>query len=156
AQRSMVRSLTVTFAGAATFAGAPSAAFQLTGPSGAIGLNVSVNSLDGTTVTTLTFNDPSVVGGSLADGNYTLRVVAIKVTPNGRAMDGDADGAPGGDSVTSFFRLYGDVNGDRAVNGLDLTVFRAAFGTALGDPNYRDYLDIAGDGAINGVELTAF
>src|SRR5205823_3163276 len=67
AQRSMVRSLTVSFAGAATFAGASSAAFQLTGPTGVIGLNVAVNSLNGMTVATLTFNDPSVVGGSLAD-----------------------------------------------------------------------------------------
>jgi hypothetical protein len=155
-QRSMVRSLTVTFAGAATFAGAPLAAFQLTGPNGAVGLNVSVNSMIGTTVATLTFNDPSVVGGSLADGNYTLRVLSSQVKINGLAIDGDADGAPGGDSVTSFFRLYGDLNGDRAVDGFDLTVFRAAFGTVLGDPNYHDYLDLNGDGAIDGLELTAF
>jgi hypothetical protein len=156
AQRSMVRSLTVTFAGVASFAGAPLAAFQLTGPSGAVGQSVSLGSLNGSIVATLTFTDPGLVGGSLADGNYTLRVLSSQVNINGLAIDGDADGAPGGDSVTSFYRMYGDVNGDRTVNGLDLAVFRTAFGTALGDPNYRDYLDANGDGVVNGLDLAEF
>jgi hypothetical protein len=48
------------------------------------------------------------------------------------------------------------VNGDKAVNGLDLALFRSAFGTTLGSPNYVDYLDQNGDGAINGLDLSAY
>jgi hypothetical protein len=55
-----------------------------------------------------------------------------------------------------LFRLFGDVNGDRTINGLDLALFRRAFGTSLGNPNYVDYLDRNGDGAINGLDLAAF
>jgi hypothetical protein len=65
-------------------------------------------------------------------------------------------GLPGGDFVASFFRLYGDMNGDKAVNGLDLAEFRTTFGTGIGNPNYTSYLDSNGDGAINGLDLAAF
>ena len=78
------------------------------------------------------------------------------MTINGQALDGDNNGTPGGDSVTAFHRLYGDVNGDKAVNGLDLTAFRNAFGTVSTDANYVNSLDFNGDGAINGTDLTAF
>jgi hypothetical protein len=55
-----------------------------------------------------------------------------------------------------LFRLFGDVNGDRTVNGLDLALFRGAFGTSLGNPNHLDYLDQNGDGSINGLDLAVF
>ncbi|HTK75498.1 MAG TPA: dockerin type I domain-containing protein [Gemmataceae bacterium] len=53
-------------------------------------------------------------------------------------------------------RLYGDVNGDKAVNGLDLAAFRTAFGAAAPDANYRSDLDFDGDGAINGTDLARY
>jgi hypothetical protein len=52
--------------------------------------------------------------------------------------------------------LFGDVNGDKAVNGLDLTAFRSAFGTVSTDMGYVSFLDFDGDGAINGTDLTQF
>jgi hypothetical protein len=55
-----------------------------------------------------------------------------------------------------LFRFFGDVNGDRTVNGLDLGFFRNAFGTQTGDPNYLSYLDLNGDGVINGFDLGQF
>jgi hypothetical protein len=58
--------------------------------------------------------------------------------------------------VSTLFRLFGDVNGDKTVNGLDLALFRNAFGTSLGNPNYVDYLDQNGDGTINGLDLAVF
>jgi hypothetical protein len=65
-------------------------------------------------------------------------------------------GVLGGDDVSSLFRLFGDVNGDKAVNGLDLTAFRNAFGSVSTDANYCAFLDFNGDGAINGTDLTQF
>jgi hypothetical protein len=53
-------------------------------------------------------------------------------------------------------RLYGDVNGDKAVNGLDLAAFRTAFGSTQSNPNYAAELDANGDGAINGLDLAEF
>jgi hypothetical protein len=107
---------------------------------------------------TLTFLDSTDPGTtSLADGNYRLTIHADRVTNStGQPLDGDGNGLPGGDDVVSFFRLYGDVNGDRTVNGLDLSAFRAGFGTAVGGAGYLDYLDFDGDGAINGLDLAQF
>jgi hypothetical protein len=62
----------------------------------------------------------------------------------------------GGDKTSTLFRYYGDVNGDRTVNGLDLGEFRSAFGTSTGNPNYMPYLDQNGDGAVNGLDLAVF
>jgi hypothetical protein len=50
-------------------------------------------------------------------------------------LDGDANGTAGGDFSLDLHRLYGDVNGDGTVNGLDLAEFRTAFGASNGDAN---------------------
>lgn len=156
AQRSMVNQLTVTFADLVTFTGQPEAAFQLvrTGPVGPIGNVALTVDLTGSTaaqtIARLTFSGPLTEGPaaapSLIDGNYTLTVLSGQVV----------GGLSGGDSLTILYRLYGDVNGDRAVNGLDLAVFRTAFGTSAGAPNYVAALDQNGDGAINGLDLAEF
>jgi hypothetical protein len=153
AQRSMVRSLTVTFSGLVSFVGQQSAAFQLrqNGQTTNIAVNVDLTGSTATqTIAKLTFSgaftEGSATNPTLVDGNYTLTVLSSQIT----------GGLNGGDNVTSFFRLYGDINGDRTVNGLDLALFRSAFGTSLGNANYVDYLDFNGDGAINGLDLAAF
>lgn len=155
-QRSMVTSLTVTFSGVVVFTGSPSAAFQLarTGPDAPTGNVTLAVDLTGSTATQtiarLTFSGP-LTGGpaavpSLIDGNYTLTVFSGQVV----------GGLQGGDHTMNLYRLYGDVNGDKAVNGLDLAEFRIAFGTSFGNPGYADYLDANGDGAINGLDLPEF
>ena len=142
AQRSQVRSITVAFNGAATFAGDPAAAFQLAGPNGNVGLTTSVTNADGLTDVTLTFSGNGTDAGSnqpggalsLADGAYQLSVFSAQVSVNGAALDGDNDGNPGGDYVSPtetaggsglhLYRLFGDSNGDGFVNGLDVVAFR--------------------------------
>jgi hypothetical protein len=152
-QRSMVTSLTVTFSGQVTFTGSAVAAFQLarTGPGGTLGNVTLAVDLSGSTATRtvarLAFSGALTEGAnSLIDGNYVLTVFSSLV--NG--------GLLGGDNVSSLFRLYGDMNGDKAVNGLDLAAFRTAFGASNGDANYRPELDFDGDGVINGLDLAAF
>src|SRR5207253_9285318 len=98
--------------------------------------------------------------GSLADGRYTLTALASQINAGGRQLDGNGDGTAG-DNFTfgepqGLFRLFGDVNGDRTVNGFDLGAFRLAFGSVAGDAGYRDYLDYDGGGAINGLDLGQF
>jgi hypothetical protein len=91
-------------------------------------------------------------------------VVALLVGgTNGTLLDGNGDGVGGDDlvvvgdpSTNRLFRLFGDVNGDGAVNGLDLTAFRNTFGTTVGSPAYLAFLDSNGDGVVNILDLTAF
>jgi len=154
-QRSMVKSITVTFNQVVTL---DVGAFVLRSAAGSVvGLNQAVSVENGQTVVTLTFTGADIVGGSLADGRYVLTVVSNRVRDSlGNPLDGDADGQPGGDNVASLFRLFGDVNGDGAVNGLDVAAFRTAFGSSAADPTFRAFLDFNGDGAINGLDLAAF
>jgi hypothetical protein len=102
-QRSKVNSLVVTFDQAVTLA---AGAFELLRRDGAaIGTTPAVGnpSLDGRTYV-LTFSGPKVVGGSLADGVYDVRIVAANVHAGGVNMAADA--------AFEFHRLFGDANGD--------------------------------------------
>jgi hypothetical protein len=163
AQRSRVTSLTVTFNTTVTFAGATGAAFALTRASdgAAVLFTATPNVVGGVTVVTLwNFTGGATDFGSLADGRYTLTALAGQISAGGRALDGNGDGTAGDNYTFSdaqgLVRLYGDMNGDRAVNGLDLAAFRSAFGTVSGDGAYVAALDWNSDGAINGLDLSAF
>ena len=150
AQRSMVRSVTVSFNRLIAFAGSPAAAFQLrqNGQTTNVSLNVDLTgSTAAQTIAKLTFSGSFTEGnGSLMDGNYTLTVLSSQIT----------GGLAAGDNVSSLFRLYGDVNGDRAVNNTDLAAFRTTFGLPPGDPNYNAAFDFNGDGVINNTDLAQF
>jgi uncharacterized protein (TIGR03118 family) len=168
AQRSMVTQIQVGFDQHVALPANAADAFRLTrqGDGAAVALAAAVDDTGAGTVVTLTFTggavDPSLLNDpSLADGRYTLTVVAGQVGgPNG-ALDGDGNGQPGGDFVLAgdpaangLFRLFGDVSGDGVVNGTDFAAFRAVFGTAtfpLGSP-----FDIDGDGVVNGTDFAAF
>src|SRR5439155_3949541 len=106
------------------------------GATGNVTLAVDLSGSTATqTVARLTFSGPLTEGAnSLVDGNYTLTVFSAQVT----------GGIQGGDNVSGLFRLFGDVNGDKAVNGLDLTAFRNTFGTVSSDTAYASYLDFNG------------
>jgi hypothetical protein len=162
AQRSQVTSLTVRFSSQVTFSGSPDQAFTLTrNGGGAVSFTATVSIQNGGTVVLLDhFTGADAEFGSLADGRYTLTALAAQISVGGQALDGDADGTAGGNFVFNdtqgLFRLFGDVNGDRTVNGFDLGFFRNAFGTQTGDPNYLSYLDLNGDGVINGFDLGQF
>jgi predicted outer membrane repeat protein len=131
AQRSRVTSLKVTFDQAVTLPGNPADAFQLTrqAPAGSVTLAASVS---GNSVT-LTFTGGTVDADSLADGRYTLTVLAAQV--NGGNFDGDGNGIPGDNFVltgdpaaNTLFRIFGDNDGDGDVDAQDFGAFRAAFG----------------------------
>jgi hypothetical protein len=162
AQRSRVSSLTVAFSGLVDLPPVPAGAFQLTriGPGGPTGDVTMLVDLSGSTATQtiakLTFSGVFTEFGSLIDGNYTLTVLGSQISANGQPLDGDGDGVPGGNFTLSFFRFFGDVNGDRFVNGADFGPFRAAFGTAAGDPGYNAAFDLNGDGFVNGADFGPF
>jgi hypothetical protein len=174
-QRSVVRSLAVTFSGAVTFAGGDAtAAVQLartgpTGPTGNVGLATTVSTDgQGRTVVILTFSGPLTEAAntapganpSLTDGIYTLTVAGAAVTgANGLALDGDGDGLAGGDKVFATHRLFGDVDGDGDVDLLDLNpLVPALFGVQgqAGPPVYNPAFDFEGDGDVDLLDLNQF
>jgi arylsulfate sulfotransferase len=155
AQRSMVNQITVTFDGAAVL---DPGAIELRRQDGSlVGLHADISVLSGQTVAVLTFVGPEFVGGSLADGDYTLTVLANRVHDRwGRELDGENDGRAGGDCVDAFFRLFGDSDGDRDVDHADLDVMLSSFTKTRGDVGYLWYFDFDGDDDVNGLDMAQF
>jgi hypothetical protein len=155
AQRSMVTSLTVTFDRLVTV---DPGAFELRQQGGSlVELSVATSIVKGRTVAAIAFAQPDIVGGSLADGNYTLSIRSDLVHDAfGRSLDGDANGAAGGDHTDAFFRLYGDSDGDRDVDLRDLVRFLGTLGRQEGDPRYVWYSDVNSDGRVDVIDVIAF
>jgi len=154
-QRSRVTQLTVNFDQAVTLPANPADAFQLKHlpDNAAVTLAASVSG----NAVTLTFTGGSVNGTSLADGRYTLTVLASKVSAGGGSLDGNGDGTGGDDYVlvgtpaNGLFRLFGDNDGDGDVDAQDFGAFRAAFG---GTSNLN--FDADGDGDVDAADFGAF
>jgi len=72
---------------------------------------------------------------SVGDGYYQL------------SIDQDGDGLF--EATRSFFRLFGDVNGDRVVDNLDINLVRNATGQSGSSLNE----DVNGDGLVNRTDL---
>lgn len=157
AQRSMVRSVTVVFDQVVT---APEAAFEVVArdldpAAAAVGISLSLATVDTHSEATLTFSGPNVdaLTNSLLDGNYLLTIQSEMVTSvlTGQKLDGDNNGAAGGNAVIgdseadAFFRFFGDMDGDRDVDPRDLTQFAPTFLQAAGQAGFNDLLDSDGD-----------
>jgi hypothetical protein len=184
AERSEVRSITVTFSGPVTFGvGGATAAFQMlhiqTGNQVLLNASVFPDAL-GRTVGVLTFSagtETDAVSGengfganpSLNDGRYQLTILGAKVFgANGLALDGAGTSTPGSNYVTPtdtlgggagqlrLYRLFGDVNGDGVVDQLDLGQFRQTFNTDNTNPLYIAFLDADNSGSIDQQDLGQF
>ena len=151
----MVTSLTVTFAGAAVL---DPGAIELRRQDGTlVDAQVSISLVGGKTVAVLTFAGPEFVGGSLADGGYTLTVRADRVHDRwGRELDGDGDGSPGGDRADTFFRLFGDADGDRDVDHADLDLMLGSFGKSRDEAGFLWFFDYDGGGDVDGQDMAQF
>src|SRR5204863_1138611 len=130
----------VTFGGAAVL---DPGAIELRRQVGSlVDAHFSISLLGGKTVAVLTFFGSDIIGGSLADGSYTLTVRADLVHDRwGRELDGDGNGSAGGDRVDGFSRLFGDSDGDGDVDPQDRERFRSAFGKTAGEAGYLWYFD---------------
>jgi arylsulfate sulfotransferase len=148
AQRSMINSLTVTFSAVVHL---DPGAFELVRQGGGVfGVHVSEAVVDRHSVDTLTFVGAGIIGGSLADGHYTLIIHGDQVHDRfGQALDGAGTGEAGSDRVDTFFRLFGDGDGDGRVDLQDLLGFGSTLGQRVGDPGYLWYFDYNGDGRVD-------
>lgn len=155
AQRSKVNSITITFDDLMTV---DPGAFVLRRNDGKhVGLDVALSEADGRTVALLTFRGSNIVGGSLADGEYTLTIRADRIHDRfGRGLDGDSDRRAGGDYRDEFFRRFGDSDGDRDVDHVDWGSFLSTFGRRAADPSYLWYFDYEADGRVFLSDLVQF
>lgn len=154
-QRSRVESLIVTFN---TLVNVNAGGITLTGPAGPVTLALDYSlSTTPQTIVKLTFSGNNVTPVGLADGRYTLTIASQHVSNfNGEPYDGDADGLPGPDGVFVFHRLFGDTDGDADVDAVDFGVFRAAFGSFLGQPSFNRVLDSDGDDDVDAFDFAQF
>jgi Bacterial Ig-like domain len=143
AQRSMVDSITVTFSTAVTLD--PGAFAVDRRGQGAEGISVSTSVVNGDTIATITFVGSDVIGGSLADGNYTLTVNAAAVHSQfGASMTSNATDA--------FWRLFGDARGTGSVDALDYQMLLAAERTQT----MLSIFDYFGTGHLDRTDLSQF
>jgi hypothetical protein len=155
AQRSMVNSMTVSFGGGVIL---DPGAIELRRQDGTlVNFQLAVAAVGGQTVAVLSFAGSEFLGGSLADGHYTLTVRGDRVHDRwGRELDGDGDGSARGDRVEGVSRLFGDSDGDGDVDWLDRELFRSAFKKRAGEAGYLWYFDFAGDGDVDGTDSGQF
>ncbi len=147
AQRSMIRSITVLFDSEIVF---DEGAFDLRLTDGTL-ITVSTSVTAGTPTNEVVLTFPSYFGGSLEDGNYRLTLLHTHIRSlSGVPIDGDGDGAAGGNAVDQFFRLFGDGNGDGYTDFTDFANdFLPAFGSSYGQAGYRSAMDKDADGFVD-------
>ncbi len=157
-QRSAIRSLTVNFAGNVTTV--PASAFALIRTGDGMSFPVNISSIthptSSTTTVILTFGGSLLEGSSLPDGRYVLSIIGSQLLDDsGRMVDADGDGIDGGTGTLSFFRFYGDSNGDGVVDASDYLMFLIAYrsGNASGA---NSIYDSDGNGMFNSGDLAAF
>ena len=161
--RSMVNSLVVTFGQLVTI---DAGAFEVIqrGTGAAVDVSFTTEDANGRTMATLTFSGALTEYGSLVDGNYQLIVRGDLVCGrlSGLALDGDEDGAAGGDYVfgdalvDNFFRLFGDLDGSRFVGNNDYAAFRLAFRKSPGEDGYDPQFDSDNSGFIGNNDYALF
>jgi len=161
-QRSMITSIKITFSEAVTFPNGINNAFTLTrttAPTGGALGSVNISAVQVGNVVTLTFLNGGAVTldqfGSLPDGKYSLNIISNRVAGVGGFLDGNINGSfqgsPIDDKSVSFYRLFGDGNGDGVVNSTDFAAFRSTFG--VGSNLAFDY---DGDGVVNSNDFAEF
>jgi hypothetical protein len=156
AQRSMVTSITVTFSRAVGTV--DDGAFQIIAQAGGGDPTVIVSWNADRTAATLTFSGSLIVGGSLQDGKFSLLIDSTKIhDASGGLLDGNGDGLSGGNrAADTFFRLFGDSDGNGVVDNLDLFHFRQSFGLTSSDAGYKSYFDYDGSGVVDNLDLFRF
>ncbi|QEG01092.1 hypothetical protein Mal15_51680 [Stieleria maiorica] len=163
--RSQVTSIAVTFDEALEIAPLQSA-FTLVNTTTAtpVGMvNVSASVTPFMTVVTLTFDGDSTItragtaalGNSLADGNYRLHIESSKIRST-RGFEMRDDEVFGDQAADRLFRLFGDSDGDRDVDGQDYGRFGLAFLSTFGSEGFNAQLDSDGDGDVDGQDYGRF
>jgi hypothetical protein len=149
-QRSMVDSIVYTFNQAVNL-GANAVTITVLGQGGVVP-TVAYASPDGGFTWIVTFSGSSVIGNSIANGEYQIVLNASAVS----AVSGG--GTLAGNITESFYRLYGDTvgNGHQKVAAADNNTFLGAFNTKSTQAAFLAYLDYEDQGKIGAADNNAF
>ena len=147
-QRSMVRTLTLTFNTPVTL---DSNAIALTNTTTMTPITYTTATSDGGTTYVITPTS-GISSGSLTDGNYSL-----VVTPSGvHSSSSPSTTGTGANLSYTFYRLFGDSNGDGTVNLIDYRAFVATYLKGTGQSGFSSIFDFNNDGTINLIDYRAF
>ncbi len=151
-QRSMVFDIGLRFTRPVTFPNGLIQAIVVSNVNGSVPVDVDLTgSTASQTIALVRFPNGSGGFGSIADGNFHLTIYSINCLDDAnQQLDGDSDGLAGGNFVYSFFRLFGDQDGDRSVSVSDFLAFRPVLG---GSSVIFDY---NGDGSISVIDFIQF
>jgi hypothetical protein len=158
----MIDSVTVDFNMEIKLDESSGSAFELRNRNTGEIIPVVATSINGGASYELTFEEAASAyaraDGSVAleDGNYELTVIASRVSSiHGVGLDG-GDFVFGDDSNDRFFRLFGDTDGDRDVDGQDYGRFGLTFLKVQGMQGFNAALDYDGDGDVDGQDYGQF
>ena len=148
-QRSMVDSILYTFSEAVNISGAAATIAVHSGQSGtAPSLTwtaIDPNSDGSATQWAVSFSGAGVVGNSIANGVYDITLNSADVSSDANpSMNVQAR------PTDTFYRLFGDINGDGVVNAADNFQFKTAMVT------YNAAFDYNGDGVVNAADNFQF
>ena len=162
-QMSSIREISVSFPELVTI-DSDAFSFMHRGSGNSIGYNMSQSDATGKTVVTFSFVGTGVTHGSLDDGNYQMSIDGGKVQSNasGAFLDGDSNGTAGGtltfgdQESDGFFRLFGDSDGDRDVDNVDLARFLNTYRESSDSSDYNESMDFDFDGDVDNVDLANY
>jgi parallel beta-helix repeat protein len=146
-QRSLVKSVRLTFDQSVEFVGPPVNAFEVVHRESQqiVVLESHVgHDAQGHTVVTLYFSGAMTRNGALKDGNYQLRIRGASVV----GWQGD-DYLFGTQTLDRFYAYFADVDGDRTVTLAEFNLFRSTFGKFSSDSGYDPRFDF--EGIVNGI-----
>lgn len=150
-QRSTIQQIDVVFNTVVDLSpGALELVNQSTNQSLAVAFGTPQN-VDGRTIVPVTYD-----ALQLTDGNYQIRIASDFVSAGGILLDGDDDGIAGENYVDSFFRLLGDSDGDRDVDGQDYGRFAMTYQKSEGQVGFNRAFDFDRDGDVDGHDLGRF
>jgi uncharacterized repeat protein (TIGR03803 family) len=148
-QRSMVDSIVYTFSEAVNIAATNAFSIAVdTGQSGIVPslawAAINPNSDGSSAQWVVTFSGPGVSGGSIGNGVYDITLNSSAVTSAANPTV-TVQARP----VDTFYRLFGDINGDGRVNNADYAAFLSTNGLKAGEAGFDAAFDSNGDGRIN-------
>ncbi len=152
-QRSRLRSIAINFDSEIIF---DAGAFDLKTFDGTV-IAVQTDVTPGVATNRVVLSFPGTIGGSLADGDYRLRILDTHIRDAaGNALDGDGNGSAGAVRIDEFFRLFGDMDGDRDVDALDARGLRTTYRKIEGQSGFDNLFDFDGDGDVDAIDQRNF
>jgi Kelch motif/Bacterial Ig-like domain (group 3) len=144
AQRSMVDSITYQFNQPVTLGAGAITLTVDASQTGALPGSVTYAAIDDGHTWVVSFSGVNVIGNSIANGAYDITLNASTVT----AVNGG--GTLATSETDSFYRLFGDYNGDELVNAADNQHFKQAL------TSYNAVFDYNADGFVNAADSVQF